>query len=171
MSFDLGAWLVLKAMQADLFAAMGIGMNALGIAPAPAPIQEAPAFAPALSAALEVDIVRPGTGPIAQTGDRVTVHFIVRTAEGKELANTLKRGMPYSIELSNPGSFWNSSVEGLRVGGAARFSANSSLFFGKAGVLPVVPPDTPLIAYVTLLKVEKAVEARKPDSAAKSGQR
>lgn len=145
-------------MQADLAAALGIGMSALGITP-----QQAP-FLPVLDAAIapaRVEVLQTGSGVTAQTGDLVTVHFIVRTLEGKELANTVKRGMPYTVELAPGGTFWTTAVAGLRPGGVTRLRANTALFFGKGGVLPIVPPDTMIEAELTLVRIQKAVLAKK----------
>lgn len=163
MSFvQLGSF-VPSSMQADLFAAVGVGLNVLGIPWGQNPGVEAPAIA--------LEVVRAGTGTTAQVGDRVTIHFVVRTEEGRELANSLKRGMPYTVELDEPNGLWSTILDGLRAGGAAKLTANSNLFFGKGGIAPIVPPDTVLKAYVTLLRVEKAMIAKKAEVPAKPGQR
>lgn len=148
-------------MQADLFAALGAAASALGI-PTLGP--------PADASAIAVRPVWPGEGSIVTPGDLATVHFVVRTAEGKELANSFKRGMPYTVEIGTAVTFWTTALEGLRVGGTNRLSGTSNQFFGKAGVLPIIPPDVAFIADVKLLKVEKAMVARKAEPPSKIGQ-
>ncbi len=162
MSFQSPAWFVPSAMQADLIAAIGIAAGALGM-----PLPTGTPTAPQIS----VSMLHEGAGLAAAAGDRVTVHFVVRTQEGKELANSYKRGMPYTVEIGEAGSFWLTVLDGVRVGGTSRLAANSSEFFGKGGVASVIPPDTLFLADVKLLKVEKAMVARKSEPAAKIGQR
>jgi FKBP-type peptidyl-prolyl cis-trans isomerase len=159
MSFLEGWWNVPKAMQADLIAALGLVAGTFGVE------QAAPSADP-----ISVQILREGSGAAAQSGDLATVHFVVRTKDGKELANSFKRGMSYTVELGEPGDFWTTVLEGLRVGGMSRLSANSSHFFGKNGILGIIPADTELMADVKLLKVEKSILAKRPESGAKSGQ-
>ena len=144
-------------MQADLAAALGIGISALGINPQQAP----PMVVDTAITPVRVEIVQTGSGAGAQLGDLVTLHFVVRTLEGKELANTRKRGMPYTVELAQPGTFWHIAIDGLRVGGSVKLRTNTSLFFGKSGVLPIVPPDTTIDAELTLERIQKAVLAKK----------
>lgn len=153
-------------MQADLIAAVGIGLNVVGVSA----VSKSPPSAPP-EPVFMVETLAEGSGLPAESGDLVTVHFVVRTAEGKELANTLKRGMPYTVELSEPQSFWAVAVEGLKADGRRRVRANSSQFFGRHGVSPIVPSDTWLEAELTVLKVQKATSAKKPDSDSRSGDR
>lgn len=145
-------------MQADLAAALGIGMSALGITPQQTPTT---VFSEIASPPARVEVIQTGSGVTAQPGDLVTVHFVVKTLEGKELANTVKRGMPFTVELASGGTFWTTAVAGLRTGGIAKLRANTALFFGKSGVLPIVPPDTMIEAELTLLRIQKAAIAKK----------
>lgn len=145
-------------MQADLAAALGIGMSALGITPQQAPTA---VFAEIASPPARVEVIQTGSGVAAQMGDLVTVHFVVKTLEGKELANTVKRGMPFTVELASGGTFWTTAVAGLRPGGVAKLRANTALFFGKGGVLPIVPPDTMIEAELTLVRILRGVLAKK----------
>ena len=137
-------------MNLDLLTAVGIGLGTLGIKPAAAP----PALQPGLLIPVQ-EVVLLGAGPSAQAGDVVTFHFMVRTADGKELANTRKRGMPFTVRLDDENPFWLTAVQGLQAGGKARLRANSSLFFGKEGALPIVPPETDLVAELVLVKIKK----------------
>ena len=145
-------------MQADLAAALGIGMSALGITPQQAP---AAVFAEIASPSARVEVIQTGSGVTALAGDLVTVHFVVKTLEGKELANTVKRGMPYTVELGSGSTLWITAVAGLRAGGIAKLRANTALFFGKGGVLPIVPPDTMIEAELTLVRIQKGALAKK----------
>ena len=110
-------------------------------------------------------VVREGVGTPAGPGDRVTFHFVVRTLDGKELANSQKRGLPYSVVLDGRASFWSSALKGMRRGGTSRIQANSSAFFGNEGVLPIVPPHTMIEAELSLLSVRRPTVSAEPYSA------
>lgn len=151
-------------MQADLIAALGVGLQTVGL--------PAQSVAPELSEpAVMTQTLAEGTGLAATAGDRVTVHFVVRTVEGKELANSQKRGMPFTVDLDAAESFWLFAIDGMRLDGRRLIRANSSQFFGRSGVSPIVPSDTWIEAELVLLKVQKATTAKKSDSGSKSGQR
>lgn len=160
MSFVLPSFGVLRSMEADLLAAVGIGLSALGGPQASnLPAALAPGdFGPP---PIVVEFLHPGTGVAAGAGDRVTVHFVVRNLEGRELANSLKRGMPFTVELDGMGSFWSTALDGLREGGKSRLKANTSVFFGKKGVLPIIPSDIEIEADLTVVKIQKATLVKK----------
>lgn len=44
-------------------------------------------------------IEKPGNGIYAQSGDRVTIHFMVLDSNGKELANSERRGLSHTMDL------------------------------------------------------------------------
>lgn len=126
--------------------------------------QPAPAVAPVLSApnpSVAITELRPGSGRAIQPGDLVTVHFQVETADGKEIANTHKRGLPYSVEFRMGESFWSAMLTGMRAGGERKVSLQSDLFFGEGGVTGIVPSGTMLMATV---KVISSAPATKPDA-------
>jgi len=152
-------------MPADLISALGIGLSVVGL---PASIQE-PAVEPAELAPSVVTIAE-GAGLAATLGDRVTVHFVVRTLEGKVLADSVKRGMPFTVELGLGDPFWLAAIDGMKADGRRRVRANTSQFFPH-GVAPIVGSDTWIEADLTLLKVQKSTSARRSDSGVKSGQR
>ena len=141
MSFVFLQWLVPNSMQADLLATLGLGISALGMPQVQVPVEDVFMVSP-----ISLEVIHPGSGILAQVGDRVTVHFVVRTLEGKELANTNKRGMPFTVEIDGMGSFWSTALDGTRAGAKSRLKANTSIFFGKQGILPIVPADTEIEA-------------------------
>ena len=159
MSFLLSFWAVSKSMQADLIAAVGIGLSAMGSPQAQ--VAGGAALADLGQAPISVEFLLPGSGVLAGAGDRVTFHYIVRTQDGREIANSVKRGMPFTVELDGMGSFWSTALDGLREGGRSLLKANSSVFFGKRGVPPIIPADTPFEAEVSVVKVQKQLLTKK----------
>ena len=93
-----------------------------------------------------------GNGPAVQVGDLVTVNFEVRSRSGKQLAGTLKRGLPYSFVFGDPRQprMWQDALRGLGVGGERWCVVPPERAFGQAGVPPVVPPGASLYLHVWL---------------------
>lgn len=139
-------------MQSDLLAATSIGLGVLGITPlADWAANQAALLSPA-------PVVRDLDPNALRTGDRVTVHFIVRTAGGKEIANTYKRGLAYTVVFGDPaaGEFWKQALVGLKPGAEAIVAMPSEVLFGPQGVPPIVGPGIMLQATVKLVKVQRA---------------
>ncbi|MBX3118815.1 MAG: FKBP-type peptidyl-prolyl cis-trans isomerase [Fimbriimonadaceae bacterium] len=145
-------------MQGDIVGALGVGLSLLG-SPQAAPI--ALPSADLLNPKVTITEVRPGSGRSIQPGDLVTIHFQVETAEGRELANTHKRGLPYSIEFRVGDSFWATMLSGMRAGGERRLMLPSDVYFGENGVPGVVPSGTTLMAKIQVIS---AAPATRPES-------
>jgi peptidyl-prolyl cis-trans isomerase A (cyclophilin A) len=97
-----------------------------------------------------------GTGPRAQVGDTVSVHY----------TGMLETGMIFdSSEDSEPISFplgkgqviagWDEGIALLNEGGKARLIIPSELGYGARGAGGVIPPNATLIFDVELVKVQK----------------
>ena len=71
-----------------------------------------------------------GDGSEAVVCARVRVHMQVWRIDGKMLADTSKRGLPYSFVLGEEGGdeFLNNSVLGMRVGGEREVEGDGRLF-------------------------------------------
>lgn len=57
-----------------------------------------------------------GTGAVAGNGDVVSVHYVLREMGGKEIANSVLRGLPFSFVLDDK-SLLGDFVKGMHVGG------------------------------------------------------
>jgi FKBP-type peptidyl-prolyl cis-trans isomerase len=95
-----------------------------------------------------------GSGPVANSGDRVTVNYVgVLYNGGKVFDASWKRGEPFSFTLGQgeviPG--WEQGVEGMRVGGRRELIIPAALAYGAPGRPPVIPPNAPLVFVVDLL--------------------
>lgn len=123
-------------MLKDVLASLGMGLGLLG------PVPQTPT--------LTIEELVVGTGPSVTTGQRVTVHLQVSDQNGREYANTKKRGLPYSFVLSegvmDPVSEW---VSGMKVGGQRRVSLSPE---ASAPFAQIVPSNTPLVVVVTVLR-------------------
>lgn len=94
-----------------------------------------------------------GTGSPVGVGDRVTIHFQVR--KGKiELADSKKRGLPYTFEVGSKGSdpMLDVVVRGMRQGGTRRASLTGAAGYGDKGAPPLIQPTDMLTVTIHLLR-------------------
>jgi FKBP-type peptidyl-prolyl cis-trans isomerase len=100
-----------------------------------------------------------GDGPAVVAGDRVTLAFVVST-DAKEIANSERRGLPFSMTLDGPGAdpVLSAVTAGMAVGGHRRAFVSSDLY-GRRGL---VPPGVLLRVEVRLLAVRPPSPATSP---------
>jgi len=99
-----------------------------------------------------------GKGATAQSGQIATVQFEVSDKNGKELANTRKRGLPYSFAIGGiqTAPFWSLGLLGMKVGGQRILSAKPGAAYGPDGVPPVVAPNSDLVIKIELVELKSA---------------
>jgi FKBP-type peptidyl-prolyl cis-trans isomerase FkpA len=101
-----------------------------------------------------------GTGPEAQAGQYVTVHYTgwLQNADGSAGAkfdSSKDRNDPFQFPLGggNVIRAWDEGVQGMKVGGSRRLTIPASLGYGARGAGGVIPPNATLIFDVELLGV------------------
>lgn len=102
------------------------------------------------------DIVE-GTGPVAKSGDKVTVQYVgVGFDSEKEFDSSWSRNEPFSFTLGAGEVIqgWDKGVEGMKVGGRRELLLPAGLAYGAAGSPPKIAPNESLIFIIDLLKVE-----------------
>ena len=113
-----------------------------------------------LPSGLEFQDIKVGTGPAPPVGYQVVLHYILMTADGRVISNSLENGTPYDIRVGT-GQVVAGLDEGLktmRVGGIRRiYVPEGELSFPKglpsAPGRPRVAPGAPVIFDVQLLYV------------------
>lgn len=94
-----------------------------------------------------------GTGSSVAIGQRLTVNFLVTDVAGSELANSKKRGLPYSFRFEHSDSnLFCQLVNGMRVGGQRRVHIPAEAAFGANGLPPIIPGNVDLVVVVTVMK-------------------
>jgi peptidylprolyl isomerase len=102
------------------------------------------------------DIVE-GTGPVAKSGDKVTVQYVgVGYETEKEFDSSWSRNEPFSFTLGAGEVIkgWDKGVEGMKVGGRRELLLPAGLAYGAAGSPPKIGPNETLIFVIDLLEVE-----------------
>lgn len=98
--------------------------------------------------------LKEGTGKKPNKNDAVTVHYKGRLLDGTIFDSSFDRGEPATFPLNAVIPGWAEGVKLMREGGIAVFYLPSQIAYGKEGAGSTIPPDTPLIYEVQLIKVE-----------------
>ena len=97
-----------------------------------------------------------GNGPKAKVGQTVTVHYAGFLLNGKKFDSSYDRDQPFTFKLGAGEVIggWDEGVSYMNVGTIAQFLLPSQLAYGASGSAPVIPPFSPLVFDVQLLKIE-----------------
>jgi peptidylprolyl isomerase len=96
-----------------------------------------------------------GSGKMAQAGKKVKVHYTGYLLNGTKFDSSLDRNEPFEFVLGQgnviPG--WDEGLSMMKEGGKAKLVIPSSLGYGARGAGEVIPPSSPLVFEVELIKV------------------
>ncbi len=105
---------------------------------------------------LEVEDLFAGTGDPVESGDTVTVHYLGTLTDGTVFDASWRRGMPFTttigVGMVIPG--WDQGIVGMREGGRRLLKIPSDLAYGERGSGAAIPPDTPLLFVVDLIRIQ-----------------
>ena len=127
-------------------------------AAAPAPKEDAPkpASGPAQPDATELQITdeRVGTGPVAQSGDNLSMNYKGTLTNGEVFDQSYGRA-PFDFQLGagNVIKGWDQGIVGMKVGGKRKLVIPPDLGYGAQGAGEKIPPGATLIFEVELLSV------------------
>lgn len=98
-----------------------------------------------------------GTGAVAVSGKKVTVHYTGWLTDGKKFDSSVDHGKPFVFSLGAGQVIkgWDEGVAGMNVGGKRQLKVPPDLGYGARGYPPVIPPNATLIFDVELLDVGK----------------
>lgn len=97
-----------------------------------------------------------GEGSRAKSGDKVSVHYIGKLADGKEFDNSYKRGTPFSFAIGEGKVIrgWDEGIALINVGDKAVFTIPAELGYGSMEVPGLIPSNSTLIFEVELISAE-----------------
>lgn len=113
----------------------------------------------AMAAELQIETLIEGTGEIAETGKRVSVHYEGRLADGEVFDASRPRGQAFSFTIGEGQVIggWEQGVVGMKIGETRRLTIPPELGYGEAGAGAVIPPDATLVFEIELLDVTTPV--------------
>jgi FKBP-type peptidyl-prolyl cis-trans isomerase len=125
--------------------------------PAPAASASVPSASSASAgpAAVVTTVMTAGIGPVAKTGDKVSVHYVGTLLDGTKFASSRDSNQPLMFTLGQRGIVkgMNQGVLGMRVGETRRIVVPPSLAYGERSS-PTIPPNSTLTYEVELLGIE-----------------
>jgi peptidylprolyl isomerase len=97
-----------------------------------------------------------GTGPVAQAGQTVSVHYVgVAHSTGEEFDSSYDRGQPLDFGLGRGQviSGWDTGIQGMKVGGRRQLIIPPQLAYGTRGAGGAIGPNETLIFVCDLVAV------------------
>ena len=134
-------------------------VSAIILALAAAPLVAQAASEVTTPSGLRIIDVKPGTGPVPQAGQTVTVNYtgwlFVDGKKGKKFDSSLDRNDPFSFPVGGGQVIqgWDQGVAGMQVGGQRRLVIPAELGYGSRGAGGVIPPNATLLFDVELLSI------------------
>jgi FKBP-type peptidyl-prolyl cis-trans isomerase len=107
---------------------------------------------PSSQASLELLDLVVGDGPVAESGDTATVHYVGRFTDGSQFDSSYDRAQPFQfvVGAGQVIAGWDLGIPGMRVGGTRRLTIPPHLAYGTSGSGPI-PPNSTLVFDVELL--------------------
>ena len=104
---------------------------------------------------LTIEDLTVGEGPIAASGQNVTVHYTGWLTNGDKFDSSKDRNDPFVFHLDGGQVIrgWDEGVQGMQVGGRRKLTIPPQLGYGARGAGGVIPPNATLVFEVELLGI------------------
>lgn len=101
---------------------------------------------------LQYQVLKEGTGATPSATSSVTVHYEGRLVNGTVFDSSIARKEPATFPLNQVIAGWTEGLQLMKEGGQYRFFIPAKLGYGEQD-MGTIPPNSPLIFDVTLIKV------------------
>ena len=104
---------------------------------------------------LQYEEIAIGTGPIAQAGHTVSVHYSGCLADGSEFDSSRYGDQPieFNLGMGEVIRGWDEGIQGMQVGGMRKLTIPAVLGYGERGAGNAIPPGATLIFEVELMGI------------------
>jgi FKBP-type peptidyl-prolyl cis-trans isomerase FkpA len=104
---------------------------------------------------LQYQELKAGSGPAAQEGNTVFVHYTGWLTDGKKFDSSLDRGTPFEFTLGRGGVIqgWEEGVAGMQVGGMRKLIIPAELAYGERSIGDLIPANSVLVFDVELVEI------------------
>lgn len=104
----------------------------------------------------QIEDLKVGTGPAAEAGQTVSVHYVGTLTSGQQFDSSRDRGQPFQFGLGRGQVIagWDNGVAGMQVGGIRKLTIPPEEGYGVQGAGSVIPPNATLIFEVELLGIQ-----------------
>lgn len=135
---------------------LGYGARGVGVIPPNAELIFEVHLLGVFRSELQIEEIEEGTGPEAQEGQTILVHYTGRLANGTQFDSSHDRGEPltFILGVGQVISGWDMGVVSMKVGGKRKLTIPPELAYGKRGVPGVIPPNATLVFDVELVGIE-----------------
>ena len=104
---------------------------------------------------LEYVVLEEGSGPVAQKGQKVKVHYTGKLEDGTVFDSSVDRGEPimFTLGVGQVIKGWDEGIEGMKVGEKRQLTIPPDLGYGARGAGNVIPPNSVLIFDTELVEI------------------
>jgi peptidylprolyl isomerase len=108
------------------------------------------------SSGLKYEDTKVGNGPSPQTGQRVTVHYLLQLTDGTKVQSSKDSGQPFTFVIGTGAVIkgWDEGVATMKVGGVRNLFIPSALAYGARSPGAGIPANADLLFQVELLGVQ-----------------
>lgn len=105
---------------------------------------------------MKIETLKPGEGPGAKAGDKVTVNYVGTLTNGTKFDSSIDRGQPFSFTLGQNSVIqgWEMGILGMKVGEKRKLTIPPELGYGSQANGPI-PANSTLIFEVDMLSINK----------------
>lgn len=99
-----------------------------------------------------IEDIRPGKGPEAKLGKKVSVYYEGRLKSNNKMFDSTKSGDGFKFILGKGEVIrgWDIGIVGMKVGTKRRITCPPNCAYGPKGSPPVIPPNATLVFDVEL---------------------
>lgn len=106
---------------------------------------------------LKIETLSSAEGDIAKKGDTLQMHYTGTLLDGSKFDSSVDRGQPFQFTLGVGQVIkgWDEGIVGMKVGEKRKLTIPYQMAYGDRGFPPVIPPKSPLVFEIELIKIVK----------------